>query len=236
MTSQKWVYYGLPYGIGALRGVESEFLLALNYLGQTTSHIKAAVWLKNKKNRLEVSPSCKENTENSELDRSGESLEKRKRSPDGGRGNAKSLEDVLFQSQFPKHWLLFITRNCLYCLCVTAWFLKRWNKLWKPQQGSLLNIKSMHYICWNPGEPEAAVPNSSPQQELCGAFGFQVWPGSCHPLKTFWRLFSQSAGTGSSSLPPPATFLPQLGVWGALSIEPPWFLHGLMKEPPKVVF
>lgn len=66
--------------------------------------------------------------------------------------------------------MLFITQNHLYCLCVTAWFLKRWNKLWKPQQGFLLNIKSMHYICWNPGEPKAAMPNSRvcTQQEPCG--------------------------------------------------------------------
>lgn len=66
--------------------------------------------------------------------------------------------------------MLFITENCWYCFYVTAWFLERWNKLWKSQQGSLLNIKSMHYICWNPGEPKAAKPNSRvcSQQELCG--------------------------------------------------------------------
>lgn len=49
-----------------------------------------------KKSKLEVFPSCKENIENSEIDKSGKSMEKRKRSPDGGQGNAKSLEDVLF--------------------------------------------------------------------------------------------------------------------------------------------
>lgn len=66
--------------------------------------------------------------------------------------------------------MLFITENCWYCFYVTAWFLERWNKLWKSQQGSLLNIKSMRYICWNPGEPKAAMPNSRvcSQQELCG--------------------------------------------------------------------
>ena len=86
--------------------------------------------------------------------------------------------------------MLFITQNCLYCLYVTAWFLKRWNKLWKSQQGSLLNIKSMHYICWNPGEPKAAMPNSRvcTQQEPCGKC---LHLGSKFGLLTviLWELF-----------------------------------------------
>jgi len=55
--------------------VKFAFLLALNYLGQTTSPVKANAWL-NKKCKLKIFPSYKENTENSEIGRNGKSLEK----------------------------------------------------------------------------------------------------------------------------------------------------------------
>lgn len=146
--------------------------------------------------------------------------------------------------------MLFITQNCLYCLYVTAWFLKRWNKLWLPQQGSLLDIKSMHYICWSPGEPKAAVPNSGvcPQQEPCGK---RLHLGSKFGLLAviLWKLFGGSSvkvlGRGSSPLPPSSNFCDiaeavkspepyREGEWGRLDWAP-WLLHGLMKEPSKVV-
>lgn len=121
--------------------------------------------------------------------------------------------------------MLFITQNCLYCLYVTAWFLKRWNKLWKPQQGSLLDIKSMHYICWNPGEPKAAVPNSGvcPQQEPGGK---RLHLGSKLGLLAviLWELFGGSSVKvlGGGVLP---SHLQQL-LWCSWGCEEPWTVQG----------
>lgn len=149
--------------------------------------------------------------------------------------------------------MLFITQNCLYCLCVTAWFPKRWNKLWKPQQGSLLDIKSMHYICWNPGEPKAAVPNSGvcPQQEPCGE---RLHLGSKFGLLAviLWKLSGRASWSlfkvlGGGALP---SYLQQLlwyswgceepwtvrgGQWWGLDWAP-WLLRGLTKEPSEMMF
>lgn len=120
--------------------------------------------------------------------------------------------------------MLFITQNCLYCLYVTAWFLKRWNKLWKPQQGSLLNIKSMHYICWNPGEPEAAVPNSRvcPQQEPCGK---RLHLGSSFGL---WAVSLSKVFGGSSVKVLELGVLPshpQQLFWYSWGCEEPWTMQ-----------
>lgn len=146
--------------------------------------------------------------------------------------------------------MLFITQNCLYCLYVTAWFLKRWNKLWKPQQGSLLNIKSMHYICWNPGEPKAAVPNSRvcPQQEPCGKC---LHLGSKLGLWAviLWKLFGGSS-VEVLELGVLPSHLQQLFWYSWGCEEPwtiqgrmvrglhwaPWLLHGLAKAPSELVF
>lgn len=121
--------------------------------------------------------------------------------------------------------MLFITQNCLYCLYVTAWFLKRWNKLWKPQQGSLLNIKSMHYICWNPGEPKAAMPNSRvcTQQEPCGK---RLHLGSKFGLLAviLWKPFG-----GSSVEVLELRVLPvhlQQHFWYSRGHEKPWTIQG----------
>lgn len=120
--------------------------------------------------------------------------------------------------------MLFITQNCLYCLYVTAWFLKRWNKLWKPQQGSFLNIKSMHYICWNPGEPKAAMPNSRvcTQQEPCGK---RLRLGSKFGLLAviLWKLFG-----GSSVEVLELRVLPshlQQHFWSRKGHQKPWPIH-----------
>lgn len=146
--------------------------------------------------------------------------------------------------------MLFITQNCLYCLYVTAWFLKRWNKLWKPQQGSLLNIKSMHCICWNPGEPKAATPNSGvcAQQEPCGK---RLHLGSKFGLfpVILWTLFGGSS-VEVLELGVLPSHLQQL-FWYSWGCKEPWtirggewggldwaqrLLHDLMKAPSKVVF
>lgn len=52
--------------------VKLAFLLALNYLGQTTSPIKVNVQFK----KMQTEDSYKDDTENSEIDKNGKSLEK----------------------------------------------------------------------------------------------------------------------------------------------------------------
>lgn len=75
--------------------VKSAFLLALNHLRQAISPVKVILCFL-KKDKLKVFLSYEENTENSEIDKNGKSLEKRKWSPDERQGRAKSLEDILF--------------------------------------------------------------------------------------------------------------------------------------------
>lgn len=75
--------------------VKLAFLLALNYLGQTTSPVKVSVWLK-KKCKLKIFPSYKENTENSEIDKNGKSLEKENDLQMEDRGMPKVLKTFYF--------------------------------------------------------------------------------------------------------------------------------------------
>lgn len=69
------------------------------------------------------------------------------------------------------------------------------------------------------------------------AFRFKVWLISCHPLKTLWMLFSQSARMDSSPLPPPAIFLIQRRLWKLWTYKgrefnwTPWTLQNLMEAP-----
>lgn len=81
-----------------------------------------------------------------------------------------------------------------YCLHVTPLFPRQWDKLWKLQQGSLWNIKSMACICWNPWKPQTVKPNFrlQTQQEPCGKPVHSTLKfGLLTTLATsVWRVFS----------------------------------------------